>query len=452
MAKPPSTDAVPGGETAESPQAGACRSRRRAQPLSPGGQRPADLLTAFIISGVLFLIAGGVVAAFNAAGLLDWWGRWLALHLLMLGGVSQLVLGASQFFSTAFLATDPPTRLLVRAEIAVWASGTLLVALAVPLGEPALSDAGALLVVVGLGVFWYALRGVERRSLQTARWAVRWYYACAAALAIGALIGALMARGAAWSHGSLLGAHLALNLAGWLGTAMIGTLHTFFPSLTQSRLIHERLQGPTFLAWVGGVLALAIGTAFDIGVITATGWLAMTAAALMLAVNLIASWRRPEFGNSKPLPARIVAAGQCFLIAGLCTALAMQVSEGLGAAPTGDWRSALAVLLLAGWLGMTVAGSMLHLLTVLNRVRSLGAAMPQPRPGRDTAQAILPALAILVTALSYVPGLDGLRAPSALLALAFAAPVVGRILMLAARAAAQRIGSLRGASDSSSVA
>lgn len=436
---------MPGGQAAEPPQAGACRSRRRAQPLSPGAQRPADLLTAFIVSGALFLLAGGVVAGLHAVGLLDWWGRWLALHLLMLGGVSQLVLGASQFFSTAFLATDPPTRMLVRSELAVWASGTLLVALAVPLGEPALSDAGALLVVVGLGIFWFALRGVERRSLQTARWAVRWYYACAVALAIGALIGALMARGAAWSHGSLLGAHLALNLAGWLGTAMIGTLHTFFPSLTQSRLIHERLQGPTFLAWVGGVSALAFGAAFDVAAITAVGWLAMTAAALMLAVNLVASWRRPEFGSDKALPARIVAAGQCFLIVGLCTALAMQVSEGLGAAPTGDWRSALAVLLLAGWLGMTVAGAMLHLLTVLNRVRQLGAAMPQSRPGLDTAQAVLPALAIASMALSYVSGLDGLRVPSALSALVFAAPVAGRILMLATRAAAQRISSLRDA-------
>ncbi|MBI4898282.1 MAG: hypothetical protein HY827_07925 [Actinobacteria bacterium] len=440
---------------AGSQEAGACRSRRRAQPLSPGGQRPADLLTAFVVSGVAFLIAGGLVAAFNAAGLLDWWGRWLALHLLALGGVSQLVLGAAQFFSTAFLATDPPTRMLVRAELGVWAAGTVLVAFAVPLGEPALSDAGAALIVFGLGIFWYALRGVERRSLQTARWAVRWYYACAAMLTVGALAGMLMARGTAWSHGSLLGAHLALNLAGWLGTAIVGTLHTFFPSLTQSRLVYERLQGPTFFSWTGGVVGLAVGSAFSVDALTAAGWLALAAAATMLCVNLVASWRwnelppgappgsAPGFLTGKALAARLVAAGQTFLIAGLGTALAMQIVEGPGAAPAGAWRAALAVLLMGGWIGMTVTGSLLHLLTVLNRVRRLGAAMPKPKPGRDTAQAVLPALAIAAVAISYVPGLDGLHSPAAVAALIFAAPVVGRILLLAARAAAMRLNAMR---------
>jgi hypothetical protein len=31
----------------------------------------------------------------------------------------------------------------------------------------------------------------------------------------------LLARGVSWPHGSLLGAHLALNIAGWLGTAIV---------------------------------------------------------------------------------------------------------------------------------------------------------------------------------------------------------------------------------------
>jgi hypothetical protein len=45
---------------------------------------------------------------------------------------------------------------------------------------------------------------------------------------------------------------LALNLAGRLGTAIVGTLHTFFPSLTQTRLRLPRLQAPTFVAWLFG--------------------------------------------------------------------------------------------------------------------------------------------------------------------------------------------------------
>jgi nitrite reductase (NO-forming) len=311
------------------------------------------------------------------------------------------------------------------------------VAVAVPARIPALSDAGALLLLGGLAIFWTALRRLERGSLRTARWAIRWYYACAAFLVVGALIGMLIARGTPWSHGSLLGAHVALNLAGWLGTAIVGTLHTFYPSLTQSRLVHERLQGATFTAWTLGVSALAAGAAFDVGPVGALGWLLLTVAALLLSVNLAASWRSADRPLGFALAPRLVGAAQIFLVAGLFTALAMQLDEGLGATPAGRWRAALAVLLIAGWIGMTVAGSLLHLLSVLYRVRHLGAAMPRPRPRLDQAQTAVPALAIAALALSYAPGAEALRLPAAVLALVSAAPVAVRILLLATPRRAQ---------------
>jgi len=68
-----------------------------------------------------------------------------------------------------------------------------------------------------------------------------------------------MGRGTVWSHGDLLGAHLALNLAGWFGAAIIGTLHPFFPSLTETQLRLLRLQAPTYILWLFGVIELAIG-------------------------------------------------------------------------------------------------------------------------------------------------------------------------------------------------
>jgi hypothetical protein len=174
------------------------------------------------------------------------WLHWLALHLALLGGVSQLVLGAGQFFVCAFLATDPPPRRLIAGQLVAWNAGTLLVAVGVPTASSPLTDTGGALIAVGLVLFAAALRGMQRRSLQRARWAVRWYQACAACLGVGALIGILLARGTPWQAGSMLGAHLALNLVGWLGMAIVGTLHTFFPSLTQTRLRFPVLQGPTF--------------------------------------------------------------------------------------------------------------------------------------------------------------------------------------------------------------
>lgn len=413
------------------PDAKSCR-RPRAQPLSPGSQRPADLLTAYFASAIVFLVAGAVTAALNGLGELPWYGRWLALHLILLGGVSQLVLGAGQFFTTAFLATDPPSRRVVRVQIGVWVSGTLLLSVAVPAGWTVAADVAGAMIACGLVLFGVTLRRLERGSLQTARWAVRWYYACAMALVLGALIGMLIARGTAWSHGSLLEAHLALNLAGWLGTAIVGTLHTFFPSLTQSTLRHPRLQGPTFYAWTAGVAALAAGGAFELVAVTVAGWLLLTLAAALLAANLLASARAAE--GPLGLAPRLVGLAQLFLVGGLLVALAMLVAEGPEATPSGAWRSVLATLLMAGWIGLTVAGSMLHLLSVLHRVRGLAGTMPAPRPARDRLQSAALAAAVAIFALTRISDLSGIRTAATMILLAAAAPVAWRILSLAAGA------------------
>jgi hypothetical protein len=165
----------------------------------------------------------------------------------------------------------------------------------------------------------------------------------------------------------------------------------------------------------------------------------------MLAVNIVASRRSAASALGLTLAPRLVGVAQAFLVAGLLTALVMQVDSGLGAVPAGRWRAALAVLLIAGWIGMTVAGALLHLLSVLNRVRRLDAAMPRPRPWLDRAQTAVPVLAIAALALSYAPGVEALRAPATVLALVSAAPLAARILLQAARAALQRIGAGRAA-------
>lgn len=393
------------------------------------------MLSSFFAAALAFLAAGaaaGVGAAATGGPRL----HWLALHLVFLGGVSQLVLGAGQFFTCAFLATTPPPRRLVRAQLALWNGGTVLIAVGVTTQAGALTDLGGASVAAGLVLFAAALRGMQRRSLQQARWAVRWYQASAASLGVGALLGVAMARGAIWTHGSLLGAHLACNLAGWMGTAIVGTLHTFFPSLTQTRLRFARLQGATFTLWVLGVAGLAIGAAFDSGPVVAAGWLGLAAAAGLLGANLLASLRAAP--GALTLPARLVALGQVFLPAGVLLALAATVSDGAVAPLVGRARGALAVLLLAGWIGLTVSGSLLHLLSVLARVRRFALEMPPARPRRDRLVVLAAGAGVAALALAYLPGLGVLTAPGTLLTTAVAAALALRVAVLARRALAPR--------------
>jgi hypothetical protein len=413
-------------ENARAPGRPGRRCRRRTT--SPGSARPSEVLRTFFLSGLLYIgasAAAGVAYALSGGDRL----HWLALHLLFLGGISQLVLGAGQFFVCAFLATDPPPRGLIAAQMLTWNAGTLLVAVGVPTAHPGLVEAGGALIASGLLLFAVALAGMERRSLQRAPWALRWYQASAGCLGLGALLGVLMARGTAWSHGSLLGAHLALNLAGWLGTAILGTLHTFFPSLTQTRLRYQRLQTPTYLLWLLGVTELAVAAAFASDLLMVAGWGALLASAALLCVNLFASLR--DAARPLALPARLLALGQAFLAVGLILALAATIDGGASAPFQGGASGALAALLLAGWIGLTVAGSLLHLLAVLRRIRRFNFTMPAPRPARDRALSGAAATGVSALALSHAPGLAGLSGPASVVMLIAAAILARQVLTLA---------------------
>ena len=134
-------------------------------------------MAAFFALGIGFMLAGAAVAAIDAAA--GYPGHWLALHLVFVGGVSQLVLGAGQFFAGAFLATDPPRRWLVRLQLAAGTPARCSSPSACPPTCAPATIAGAVLLAIGLGAFVAGLDSLRRRSLQRAPWAVRWYEACA---------------------------------------------------------------------------------------------------------------------------------------------------------------------------------------------------------------------------------------------------------------------------------
>ncbi len=357
------------GDTGACPRTG----RRRAPALAPGATRPSDTLTAFLAVGVAWLVVAavaGVLAALTGEPDL----RWLALHCAFVGGVSQLVIGAAQFFAGAFLATDPPARTTVRLQLVLWNCAVVAIAVGVPLGVTALTGIGGTLVLAGLAIYAHALRGMRRRSLQRAPWATRWYLTAALFLACGAALGPIMADDVAWAHGSLLGAHLALNLGGWFGTAIVGTLHTFYPSLTGTRLRRPRLQAPTYAAWCAGIAALALSAAFDLDAGAVLAWSLLLAATLMLGTNLAASATAGEVRSPGVV---VVSVGQAMLVLAVVLGLVAAVGHGPLDPLIGPARDGVAAALVGGWIGLTVIGSLLHLLTLMERVRLMPARREQ---------------------------------------------------------------------------
>lgn len=403
-------------------------------PLPRGRRRPASVLTSFALPAIAFLIAGAVFAVLAVAGAGGEHAAWLSLHLVFAGGISQMLIGAAQFFSTAYLATEPPPERVTRAQLIVWNAGVLLVAVGLPVGVGALTAAGGVLLLIGLGLYAGALHALAQGSLRKPRWTLRWYYASALSLAVGSLIGASLASDAAWTHGSLFGAHMACNLAGWLGGAIIGTLHTFFPTLTNSQLRFQRLEGPTFLAWFVGVAALVIGEGFAVDAIIWAGWLLLLAAAVMLAVNVVACLRAANGPLS--VTALLVAIGQAFLLAGLVTAVVMSAVDGPQSATTDPWRATLGVLLGGGWIGLTFAGSLVQLMGVLARVRNLGAPEPKAPPAwLDRTFAAGLALALALLAAAQASSLNSLEPYAGAAVVLFALPFCERVLRFARQAA-----------------
>jgi nitrite reductase (NO-forming) len=400
-------------------------------PRQEGDLRPTDVVASFFFCGLAFLLAAAAAAIVQAVH--PWpWGHWLALHLAFVGGVSQLVLGASQFFAGAFLATDPPPRAVVRAQLAAWNLGAIGLAVAVPLAAGAAIWIAVGLLVAALALWALAIATMWRRSLRRSPWAVAWYCAGALFLGLGVIAGSLLAHGTPWTHGDLLGAHMSLNLAGWFGGSIVGTLHTFFPSLTQTQLRRPRLQSLAFVAWTAGVAALAIGYAWALDPVAIAGWLALCAGALLLLVNVAASLR----GAARPLslPARLVGAAQPFLLAALVVATVAALDRGPSGALVGGTRATVGTLLVAGWIGLTVLGSLLHLLAVVVRVRGgFTARMPTPRPRLDGIVAALAMLAVGALALAQEGGPDTLHTPAKWLLVAVYAVLAARVAQLAAR-------------------
>lgn len=192
--------------------------------------------------------------------------RWLLVHLVALGLITNSILIWSQHFTEALLRQRLPDSarpaqlrriLLLNLAILVLCAGML--------GRIyPLSLVGGL--GVGLAVAWHAvsLGGQLRRALP-APYAVtaRFYVIAAWLLPVGAVLGTELARSAVsdalpgtW-HARVQLAHEAVNLLGFVGLTVTGTLITLWPTILRTRLLPGSVP---VLRWVlrGLLTAVAV--------------------------------------------------------------------------------------------------------------------------------------------------------------------------------------------------
>ncbi len=178
-------------------------------------------------------------------------GGWLIVHMVTLGLITNSILIWSQHFTEALMKIKIPdsargiqvTRIFaLNGGIVLLMAGMILQDL-MPQFYP-LTVVGAL--VVGAMVAWhgYALLRQVKQALPSRFGAtIRFYIAAAFLLPVGAVLGAMTAlpglRGTL--HSQFMLAHEAVNVLGFVGITVVGTLITFWPTMLRTKMVENAL-------------------------------------------------------------------------------------------------------------------------------------------------------------------------------------------------------------------
>ena len=284
--------------------------------------------------------------------------RWLLLHLLLLGAVTHSIVVWSQHFAGTLLhvAAPPQSRLLALLNL-----GALTVMVGTQTARWPVTLVGAAAVVGA--VVWHAARlaGLLRRALP-ARFAgvVRFYLAAAALLPVGAALGVLLARGLPdpW-HERVLLAHVAVNLLGWVGLTVAGTVVTLWPTMLRTRLgagsdAALRRALPVLLA---GIAVTVGGSLLGAWPLAAAGLVAYAGGAVLVGAPLVEAARRKAPAGH---PTWSLGAGLVWLL-GCLLAWAAILAAGGGAHVVHERFDALVPFLAAGFAAQVLLGAMGYL-------------------------------------------------------------------------------------------
>ncbi|WP_341854832.1 hypothetical protein [Brachybacterium sp. GPGPB12] len=245
--------------------------------------------------------------------------RWLMVHMVTLGLITTSIMVWGRHFAEASLKTrlgeESRPRQLARPRPLT--AGVVVTIAGILPGWPWLVVLGAL--AVSAAALWYAAAlGAQIRAALAPRFAftVRAYITAACLLPVGAVLGAVMAFGPGepW-QGRLMLAHQIVNVLGFVGLTVTGTLLTLWPTVARTRIelaAATRAAGGSlgmFLAVLGAVAGALIGSTLlgCAALLAYLGSFAWVAATLVrVAVRGVRQERRVPLA---PFPILSIAAG-----------------------------------------------------------------------------------------------------------------------------------------------
>jgi putative multicopper oxidase len=295
---------------------------------------------------------------------------WLLVHIVTLGLITNSILIWSQHFTEALMKIKIPDEhrgtqvrriFILNAGILVLMVG-MIGQLSVP-GLYAATVVGAL--IVGTMVAWHALYLLKQvRQALPSRFGVtiRFYITAALMLPLGAAFGAMIAypnlKGTL--HSQFLLAHEVVNVLGFVGITVVGTLVTFWPTMLRTKMVDKALTHSLRALYLmcGGLALTLAGSMFGMRPLAAAGLVVYLIALLIVAWVMVRTLRTKRPTEYPPMS---VGMGFLWLIVGVATTAYMVATTPFAVM---DIR-AVTPIFVVGFLLQVLLGAMSYLLPQL---------------------------------------------------------------------------------------
>ncbi|MFI8092768.1 multicopper oxidase domain-containing protein [Streptomyces sp. NPDC086080] len=355
----------------------------------PPGRSPRALwhlgVNAVVVAWLaLFAVVGSAHHFLPHAG-------WLLVHTLLLGAVTNAVVIWSGHFAASVLRLPEANRGAPAAlRLLCLNAGAIGVISGMFFDRWPVVLVGGSLVAAAVTAHAVWLVRLMRRALPGRfTMTVRYYTAAAALLPVGAALGVVMARGSLGGDlpDRLLIAHELINLLGWVGLTVAGTLITLWPTMLRTRVADGaeragRTALPVLLAGLGAAVAAAL---LGPPPLAAPGVAAYAAGLVIAGIPWV---REARAKAPRSFAAWSVAAGSLWL-AGSLLVLAGILLSTTSWITVAERTSLLTAPLAAGWIAQVLLGALSFLVPVVlgggpTAVRAATAGLERAWPARLT--------------------------------------------------------------------
>ena len=213
---------------------------------------------------------------------------WLATHLMLLGAVTNAIVIWSWHFTSAILRVPgQPDRADEIMRLAVLNAGVGGIIIGATTGSAFIVIVAGTFVAAAIALLARAIIGAMRRALPSPyAFTAHAYVAATALLLCGIVLGVVMETVPMGdvTHARLMLAHVACNLLGWVGIAILGTIVTLWPTMLRTRIAPNAamLARRVLPVLVTSAVVAAVALALDLAPLAAA---ALTAYAVAFIVT-----------------------------------------------------------------------------------------------------------------------------------------------------------------------